>query len=353
MKKTRFQKNTCQILFPILFLAITGAIFNFEASAKISVLRERIIFSLLGIAVLIFLWLWDYRRLMSFSLGIIFVSFLLLILVLIPGLGLKIYGAQRWFDLKIFTFQPSELAKMAVIVFLAHWFANEEKDRLNAFLLLIGGFFILIMLEPDLGTALIILVVAGLMLFVARTTNWMAIFKIGIISLAALIFFIIISPYRLSRLKTYFSSEKQKFTASYHINQALIAIGSGGIWGSGIGNSKQKFSYLPEVTSDSIFALVAEETGFLGTLLIIGAYAYFFFCSQKLIVEVKDQFGKFLIFGCSTLITFQAFLNLSSIIGLVPFTGVPLPFLSSGGTALIIQFAAVGLILNVEKQNER
>jgi cell division protein FtsW len=247
------------------------------------------------------------------------------------------------------TFQPSEFTKLALIIFFAHWFANEEKNRMGAFFLLIGLIFILILLQPDMGTAIIIVATSFVMFFSSKTTLIKKIFMMVPVILLLLLAVIAMSPYRSQRLFSFLNVEKEKYGSSYHANQALMSIGSGGIFGVGIGKSTQKFSYLPESNTDSIFGIIAEETGFFGCLLVFTAFLVIFCQAYLIMKKTKDLFGKFLSFGIGLFIVLQTFLNLSSMLSLTPLTGVPLPFVSSGGSALLVQFAAIGILLNIGK----
>lgn len=338
------------VILAVFFLSLTGIIFVFETQGSVQKLGEQAFFVFLGFVVMFFLSKFNFENYKKFSLIFFFISLTLLILVLIPGIGVRIYGARRWLNLNFFNFQPSELIKLCLIIFLSHWFINEEKNRTLAFFLLIGLIFALIMLQPDLGTALIISTVAFAMFFVSKTTEIKKLLLAVPFVMALLIFVILQAPYRAERFFTFLNPQRAPYGSSYHAAQALISVGSGGLTGVGFGKSRAKYAYLPESSTDSIFGIIAEETGFIGVSLIIAAYLTIFFKGWKIMRQTDNIFGRFLAFGVIIFLIFQFFLNLSSVISLLPLTGVPLPFISSGGSALLIQFAAVGILLNVGRK---
>lgn len=342
------KKNNFPLVFTVILLSITGIIFVFESSGNLKDLLLQTAFVLGGCLLMFVLSRIPYFNIKKYSLFLLIFLIFLLILVLIPGVGLKINGARRWINLRIFTFQPTELAKLILVIFFAHWFSNEEKGRLTAFFLLLGFIFLLVMLQPDMGTALILLFGSLTMLFASKTTDIKKTLIVLPILVFAILAFIKISNYRSERLFSFLNSEKEKYGKSYHANQALISVGSGGLLGVGIGKSKQKYSFLPESSTDSIFGIIAEETGFAGSMAIIFGYFLIFYSGYIISKNAKDAFGKFLSFGIVIFIVFQAFLNFSSMLSLSPLTGVPLPFISSGGTALLIQFAMIGILLSVD-----
>ncbi len=333
-------------------LSLIGIIFVFEATGSFRVLREQIIFSITGFILMFLLSSYKYENFKKYSFLLLCSSIFFLVIVLVPGIGLKIYGARRWINVIFFSFQPSELIKLTLIIFFAHWFSNEEENRMTAFVLLMSFIFLLIMLQPDMGTAIIIGIISFSMFISSKTTSLKKIIYLLPGFLVLLFLVIKISPYRTERLFSFLNLEKEKYGSAYHANQALLSVGSGGLYGVGIGKSRQKYSYLPESSSDSIFGIIAEETGFVGSLLVISLYLSVFYRSYMIMKKTQNNFGKFLSLGILVFISFQAFLNLSSMLSLSPLTGVPLPFVSSGGSALIIQFAAIGILLNIERRGK-
>ncbi len=268
----------------------------------------------------------------------------LLVLVLIPGIGSKFLGARRWLVVGPVVVQPSEILKITLVLYLSHWL--EKPRELVKFLSIIGFCLLLIMFQPDLGTAIIVVGASFLIYYLSGAPV-----KHILIFSAALLFsvsvLIISSPYRLDRVKTFLDPTSDPLGRSYHINQILYGIGSGGFGGVGLGKSRQKYAFLPEATTDSIFVIIAEEFGFFGATVIIGILAYLLVSSFKVAIYAKDKFSKLLASGVSLIFLVQIFVNLSSMVALIPLTGVPLPFISYGGSSLVSNFIALGLLINV------
>lgn len=285
-------------------------------------------------------------------------AIILLFLVLIPGVGSN-YGTSStsWFTLFGASFQPAELAKLALIIFLSALLAKKGKqieDFKFGFLATLGLTSIpiaLILLQPDLGTAVILFGIVFLMLYFAKARSFhLSILLImGILGVVGMT---LLAPYRINRLMTFIHPELDQKGIGYQINQAFLAFGSGGWFGLGLGHSRQKFQYLPEVQADSIFAILAEEFGFIiaaGIIILIIMIVIRGFKNAK---NAPDSFGKYMIAGIMAWFLIQSFLNIGAIVGLLPLTGVPLPFISHGGTALMINLAAVGIITNISKNTE-
>lgn len=293
------------------------------------------------------------KKLYALSLPFLIITFLLLSAVFLPGIGLELKGSHRWIDIGITTFQPSELLKISLTLYLAAWLSNKEKNRLFAFLILLGVFCGMVMLQPDLGTTFIISVTAVSIYFVSGAKlHEMAV--LGLIFITGIVFFVNTASYRLERFMSFrtFSIEKPT-DETYHLRQIILGIGSGGLFGVGPGNSIQKYAYLPENTTDSIFAIYAEETGFAGSLILIGLYLSQAFVGLVVAVKSKDLFGRLLATGVTVFIATQALINLSSQAIIVPLTGVPLPFISFGGSAMIINYIAIGLLMNVANNSNK
>jgi cell division protein FtsW len=271
----------------------------------------------------------------------------LMVIVLIPGIGSKYLGARRWINLGFTVLQPSELLKITLAIYLAKWL--EQERTLKQFLLLLGLNLGLIMLEPDLGTAIITIGVA-FMLYYLSGAHLKEIASFSAILVVAMMALVLLSPYRMDRLKTFMDPTTDPLGSSYHINQILYGLGSGGLSGVGLGKSRQKYAYLPEATTDSIFAIIAEETGFIGSSFFILALLTLLMTSFKVAVNVTDKFDKLLASSISLLFLIQIFVNLSSMVALVPLTGVPLPFISYGGSSLVTNFIALGLLVNIAKR---
>lgn len=313
-------------------------------------LKDQLKWVVLGVGAMVLTSVFPYKNYYKLSPIILAGAIGLLIMVFIPGLGVKLYGARRWIDFRLFTVQPSEIAKLAVIIYLSAWFMTKEKGRLTAFLLLLGIIVALIMLQPDLGTAIILAGIAVILYFLSGAPIWHFAALFPAVA-AGLLVLIKIAPYRLKRLTTFFDSGSDPLGASYHIRQAIIAVGSGGLFGLGLGNSRQKYSYLPEANTDSIFAIIGEELGFFGALAVIAVLGFIVYTGFKIAAGCKDNFGRLLAAGISSWLAMQIIINISAMVALVPLTGVPLPFISYGGSALVVELAGVGILLNIAKQN--
>ncbi len=298
----------------------------------------------------------DYRILKRFATIFLGLSILALLLVLVPGLGFESGGAKRWIHLGPVSFQVSEFVKLGLIVYLAYWFDRKNTkitDFYKTFLPFVGLFgviFLLIMQQPDLGTAMVITSIAGCMYLVAGAT-WTQLGALVGGGATMILLLIHAAPYRLRRLVTFLNPGADPLGAGYHINQALIALGSGGVFGLGYGHSKQKFNYLPEAASDSIFAVIGEELGLVGCLFLVliplGVIVW-----RGLVISRRapDMFGRMMALGITAWIGFQGILNMGAVVGLVPLTGVPLPFVSLGGTSLVFMLMGSGILLNISKQ---
>lgn len=274
-------------------------------------------------------------------------SLFLMVLVLIPGIGSKFLGARRWLSVGPITIQPSEILKISLVLYLSGWL--EKPRELSKFLTIIGICLSLIMLQPDLGTAIITLGTSFMVYYLSGAPIKNILMFSGTL-LVALVLLIVLSPYRLDRVKTFLDPTSDPLGRSYHINQVLYGIGSGGLGGVGLGRSRQKYAFLPEATTDSIFVIIAEEFGFIGSSLIVGFLVYLIYLSFKISVLSKEKFNKLLGSGVSLLFLVQVFVNLGSMVAIIPLTGVPLPFISYGGSSLVSNFIALGLLINVSQK---
>ncbi|MEK7164981.1 MAG: putative lipid II flippase FtsW [Patescibacteria group bacterium] len=298
-----------------------------------------------------------FARWREWSFALFAVSLVLLILVFIPGLGLSGKGAARWINLGIANFQPSELVKLTLILYLSAWLSErgarvvaDFKAGLVPFVGLMGVLFILIISQPDLGTLLVITWIGVVLYFVggAHVKHLLALAGSGSL---LLLLMIKIEPYRLARLTAFLDPSHDPQGVGYHINQAMLAIGSGGWLGVGLGQSRQKFLYLPEVTGDSIFAVIAEELGFVICALVIALFLAFLWRGLKIARNAPDEYSKMVAIGITAWIVGQAFLNIGAITSLLPLTGIPLPLISYGGTALVTTLMGLGILLNISKSS--
>ena len=298
-----------------------------------------------------------YQLWRRFVVPLFAVALIFLVLVFIPGFGTTVYGAARWVDLGLFSFQPSEIMKIAIIFYLAAWLSRRgqrtSQDFYEGFLpffivLSVVGF--LIIKQPDTGTLGLIFCIS-LSIFFASGANLRHI--AGLIGLAFFALFVLIkiAPYRMQRFLVFLNPEHDPLGAGYQMTQAFLAIGTGGWFGVGLGHSRQKFNYLPEPVTDSIFAVLAEETGLLGGAFVISLFLFFLWRGIRVARQAPDKFGELLAVGIVAWVVCQAFINIAAITGLIPLTGIPLPFISFGGTSLAVLMAAVGVLLNISRHS--
>lgn len=345
----------------IALLTIFGLLMVYNASSvsaladfgdKYYYLKEQAKWLALGFFSLVFLIFFDYRRLYFLSPFILLASIILLILVFIPGLGIKAYGASRWLDFRFFSFQPSELAKIALVIYLSAWFSEKEKGRLWAFLLLASLLLALIFFQPDMGTAVVLAATSLTLYFLSGAALWHLLALLPLVAVLGLIL-IRVSSYRFQRLLSFINPNFDPLGASYHLRQILIALGSGGFWGLGLGQSRQKYAYLPESTTDSIFAIIGEEVGFVGATILVLVFLFFLWRGFKIARAAPDRFGQLLAAGITSWLAVQTFINLSAMVALIPLTGVPLPFISYGGSSLVVALAGIGILLNISRQGRK
>ncbi len=347
------------------FLAVFGLAMLSSASSVLGYekfgdgyffIKRQLLHGFLPGIILFFLFLnLDYRNLKRFSKIALVFSVGLLVLVFIPGLGTVYNKARSWVSLGFFSFQPSEIVKLTFLIFLAAWFeARREREvrdfmtGLFPFLAALGVIAGLIMLQPDMGTMGIIFI-SSFVVYFAAGAPLAHIAGIGGLGIAAFFIMIKVAPYRVARFTTFLHPELDPQNIGYQINQALLAIGSGGILGLGYGQSRQKFLYLPQAYGDSIFAVMAEEMGFIFLLFFFFALAVFFFRGIRIARRAPDIFGRLLATGIISWLMFQALYNIGSMAGILPLTGIPLPFISYGGTALMTTLAAVGILGNISR----
>jgi len=318
-------------------------------------LKHQLLFGLLpGLLLAYFAYKIKYQTWKKFSFLFFIIAVILLIIVFIPGLSFKSGGAARWLYLGPITVQPSEIVKLGFILYLAAWLDQKSKNfdsasqTLIPFLVATGIIMGLIIIQPNIGTAGVIGLVSLVMYFFAGAPLW-HISSLLAIGFSGLFFFIKFFSHASSRFETFLHPENEPLNAGYQMKQAILAIGSGGLLGKGLGQSIQKFNYLPESIGDSIFAIIAEELGFIGILLIIGLFVYFAIRGLKIAQGAPDNFGKFLAVGITSWLSLQAFINISAISGLIPLTGVPLPLISYGASGLVVSLVGIGILLNISK----
>jgi len=298
-----------------------------------------------------------YRVWRKYALGIFIFGLILTLLVFTP-LGFEHGGAQRWVHLGGFSFQPSEFLKIAYVIYIATWLSGTHKHITTfkhgtlPFVLITGLVGLLLLAQPDTDTFLL-LGMAGLAMFISAGGSWRDVALMLLAGIVMLAILALTRPYIMDRLLTFVDPNVDPQGSSYQIKQSMIAIGSGGIAGRGFGQSIQKFEYLPEPIGDSIFAVYAEEFGFIGTSLLVILLSFFTFRGFRIATHASDVFGMLLVVGFMTLIVTQAFLNIGSMVALAPLMGLPLPFISHGGTAMMALLISVGIVLNVSKYQKK
>lgn len=308
-------------------------------------------FGIIGFAAGFFIY---YKRWQALAVGILAISVISLILVFTP-LGLKASGATRWVNLGFMSFQPAEILKLSFILYLAAWLAKRKSGRrmnfvseILPFLIIISVVGVLIIFQPA-TTTFVILLTASLIMFFVSGTKLRYLAMVGLLGILAIAVVVSITPYRFERITSFFNGSQDTLKSGYHLNQALMAIGSGGIYGHGFGQSTLKYKFLPEPIGDSIFAVIAEELGFAGSIFVIALFILIFLRGLSIAKNSGDNFGKFLAVGFSSIIAIQALVNIGAISGVLPLTGVPLPFISYGGTALAVFLTMSGIIANISR----
>jgi cell division protein FtsW len=312
-------------------------------------LKRQALYAVAGLVALVLLSRTDYGRLRQAAGPLLLASFVLLVAVLV--IGTAVNGARRWIPLGTLTFQPSELAKLALALWTAGLLARRPapqtlSDLIRPIGLIVGAACALILVEPDLGSALAIAIMVAAILLVAGTPVRTLAAGGGIAGMLVLAA-IWLEPYRRARIFSFIDPWHDPQGAGFQSVQAMIALGSGGIFGVGLGESVQKIYYLPEASTDMIFAIVGEELGLVGVLAVIGAFALFAYAGLNIALRCQDPFGKRLAAGLTALVCGQAAVNVSAVMGLAPLTGVPLPFVSYGGSSLVVSLASVGILLNI------
>lgn len=320
-------------------------------------LKHQILFGLLpGLLAFFLMSRLDYRKWKKYALPFLVISVVLLLLVFIPGLGAGYGKAKSWINIFGMSLQPSEIVKLTFLIYLAAWLGPKRGGRemqeagasFIPFIVVFGIIAVLMILQPDIGTLSVIAITSVIVYFCAGAP----LLHLAWISGAGLfLFFLLVkfAPYRTARLMTFLHPELDPQGVGYHINQALLAIGSGGFFGLGLGLSRQKFQYLPEVAGDSIFAVMAEELGFFFMILFVAALVVLAVRGFKIAKNAPDGFGRLLAIGIISWLVLQSFINIGAMLGILPLTGIPLPFVSYGGTALTVCLAAAGIMVNISK----
>ncbi len=316
--------------------------------------KRQLLWSLLSLTAMFLMINFDYRRLRRYVPFLLPAAFISLLLVLVPGIGQEGGGATRWIVIGPVHFAPAELVKLFIIIFTAYGLSR-SRDKIKDFaggllpyIIVMGLAALLILMQPDLGTALSLAGIVIVMVFAAgaRLTHLGAVVLAG---LTAVIPLIALEPYRLKRLMAFLNPWADPQDTGFHIIQGLYAIGSGGLFGLGLGQSKQKFLYLPENHTDFIFAIIGEELGFIGATLVILLFLLFIWRGLKIAIASQDPFASMLATGITAWVGVQAFMNIGVVTASLPVTGIPLPFISFGGTSLLFTMAAAGILLNISR----
>ena len=351
------------LFFAVIALLAIGVVMVYSASAVSAYvnfndsyyfLKRQLVWATLGLMAMILTMNMDYHVWQKLSKPIMIATIILLILVLVPGLGRVVNGARRWIGFGSLYLQPSEIAKLSMVLFCAGSLAARQ-EKITSFikgvvpqLLILLLVFGLILKEPDLGTALAIGGTVFVLLFIAGA-KVSHLSSLGIVGVVGIVVAILVEPYRLKRLLAFSDPWSDPLDTGYHIIQSLYAIGSGGMFGVGLGRSREKFLYLPEPHTDFIFAILGEELGFIGTITVIVLFFLFAWRGFKIAISAPDIYGSLVAAGLTTMIVMQALMNISVVTASMPVTGIPLPFLSFGGSALIFTLAGVGIILNISR----
>lgn len=363
MKKNN--KSDRVFLFYVIFLLIVGLVILNSSSAAFAYskfndtyyfVKAQLLRGILpGLVLFLIFAKVNYENWFKYSRVFYFLTIILLVLVFIPGIGTDLgKGAHSWINFSFISFQPAELAKLTLIVILAKMLSEPDRDLkdwqngLLPILVSISPIVLLVILQPDIGTLSILCIIAFFMLIMAGVEGKI-IALLGLVGVVAFGILILIAPYRMNRMSIFLHPELDPQGIGYHVNQAYLAVGSGGLWGLGYGHSRQKHLYLPEVQADSIFAVFAEEMGFFLTMAFILVFLAFSLRGLKIAREASSDFGRLLVGGIMIWFFMQSCLNMAAMVGGSPLTGVPLPLISHGGSAMMVMLMAMGIVLNVSK----
>lgn len=353
-----------KLIIAIICISLIGCIMIYSSSSvwaeykfgdAYKYLKAQVMFLIIGYVLLYIVMKVDYRKYFNKANILFGVCFLLLILVLIPGIGMVRNGSRSWFGIGGFGMQPSEFMKLGLTIFVSKYLVNNDRDikdiRKGIFPILgiIFLVFALIMLQPDFGTGVVMIFSLIVLLFVSGCRLGFFV-KLGALGIVGIVVLILIAPYRMERIVSFLNPWSDPLGSGFQIIQSLYAIGPGGLLGLGMGNSIQKHFYLPEPQTDFIFAIICEELGFVGAGVVIFLFGFIIYRGFSIAINCNDLFGKYLAFGITFMFAFQAILNLSVVVGLIPVTGVTLPFLSYGGSSLLITMISMGILLNISKK---
>lgn len=349
---------TVLIVFGLISLSSASSVVAYDKFGDAYYYFKHQLFGLgMGVFAFIIFSRIDYHYWKKYAFGFLVFSIVLLTLVFIPGLSAHYGKARSWINVFGFSVQPSEFVKLTFLFYLASWLEYRREDLydlskgIGAFVFVLGFIAGLMILQPDIGT-LSILGLTSLIVYFIGGGKLKHIFLIVLFGILSFAIMVQVKPYQMNRFKCLLDPSWSKEDVCYQVNQSLIAAGSGGFWGRGIGASRQKFMYLPEVYADSIFAVIAEETGFLVSALLVLSFLYLFYRGYIIARYAPDDYGRILAIGIVSWLTIQAMINIAGIINVMPMTGVPLPFVSYGGSAILAAMTAAGILVNISKQTK-
>jgi cell division protein FtsW len=343
------------LMVSVFLMSLFGVLMVFNSSVAIAIrdfsdpyyfAREQLKWLVIGTIGFLISSKIPYRFWYRMAVPALIGTLLLLIAVFLPGIGVHALGANRWVNFGFFVLQPAELAKLVMVLYLSAWFSKQEKSRLGAFLLLLGMVAGLVILEPDLGTTIVIVCISLWLYFFSGAPLVHFGFLVPLVMVAVIVL-AVASPYRAQRIMTFMNPEHDPQGSSYQIRQVLLGLGSGGWSGVGIGKSRQKYEYLPEANTDAILAIIGEEVGFVGTAMVVFGFLFIVSRGYRIAARTKDTFGRLVALGISSWVASQACINISAMVALVPLTGVPLPFVSYGGSSMILLLFAMGIVNNI------
>ena len=345
------------ILFGLVMIYSSSYIWaEYKFNDAFKYVKQQGLFIIIGTFLMLLISKIDYKIYEKKAFPIFIACIILLILVLIPGIGKIRNGSRSWFGIGSFGIQPSEFAKLGLIMLTSKYLSKSNKfikDLTKGVFPILGVLFLvfgLIMLQPDFGTGMIIVVSIIAMLFVAGV-NMKFFFGLGALGVIGIIVLILIAPYRMDRITSFINPWNDPLGTGFQIIQSLYAIGPGGLLGMGFLNSRQKHFYLPEPQTDFIFSIISEEFGILGIIIVASLFVFILYRGMRISLRCSDSFGKYLAFGMTFQILIQAVMNLMVVVGLIPVTGVTLPFLSYGGSSLLISMASIGILLNISRNS--
>lgn len=349
------------ILFGLVILTSASSVVAFSRynNSYYLLVKQLLIGLVPGVIIGYLLSRWPYQKIKPLAHWLLLGAIILCWAVFIPGLGMEYGGARRWLVVAGFSFQPSELLKLAMIIYLAAWFESKSetvmkqaRETFLPFLIILGIGLVTILAQHDLGTTMVLAVI-GVGIYLVAGANVFHMAGLGVMGIGALWLAIKLEPYRMDRFNVFMHPELDPQGIGYHINQALLAVGTGGFMGLGLGYSRQKYQYLPEVTGDSIFAIMAEEIGFVFLLIFLAIVYLFIQQGLKIASLAPDKFGKYLAVGMMLWYGGQTSINIASMLNIFPLTGVPLPFVSYGGSALMCILAGMGIVVNISRQMKK